>query len=136
MDHIFTVKIGDFSGDGHDRSTDYYVRSNKPLDDVHDAWFAAKEKWPLCCPTSFCKDYDDNKIRSKTEEALKEHDDVPMPYDLDWVTPDDMIELTLWFLRKGDPELQLSLVKAPSLVFCGTDSKGREFGHIGYGCFY
>jgi hypothetical protein len=134
LNHLVAIPIGDFSNDGHSQSVDYYVKCNKSRDEVRDAWFAAKEQLPACCPSEFCAEYEDHVIDNDLVETLRSHG-APIPPDPKWVNPEDMLELTLWFLRVGDPDLRFEKIEAPSLMFCGADSKGRLSDGIGYGCF-
>lgn len=134
MEHLVVITIGDFSLDGHEKTEQCYVRANKSRDDVREAWFSAKERLPLCCPANFCSEYEERTIDDEHLAALREHG-APIPIDLSWVTSDDMLAITLWFLRQGDAALELAIIEAPSLMFCGPDAKGRFSDSIGYGCF-
>ena len=58
----------------------------------------------------------------------------PLPENPLWVTEEDMFKLTLWFLKQGDNEAHFEHIEAPSLMFCGPDTKGRFSESIGYGC--
>ena len=134
MAHIIAITIGDFSGDGHEKSTDYYYRCTKSRDDVRDAYFAAKDAHPTVCPANYCAKYEDHAIPDDVAGALRKMG-APMPKDLSWVDPDEMAALTVWFCRLGDPELQFKRIDASPLMFCGPDAKGRYTDAIGYGCF-
>lgn len=40
--YSFTIPIGDWSGDGHNACTYYQFTSNKPLQNVREAFFKAQ----------------------------------------------------------------------------------------------
>jgi hypothetical protein len=135
----FRIDIGDWSGDGHGKCDHFMVSSNKPTKDVREAYFAAKEKLPdTLCPESFVSDYEDYTVPDEVVEAgeragcellaaLKNQE-----YQ-DFHTS-DMADYVLWFLKQGDPELQLKRIEdSDSLAFYGEDEKGRHIGFIGYG---
>lgn len=134
MNHTILVTIGDFSCDGHKHLIEYYVRSNKPRDDVRDAWFEARKRLPECCPSSFCREFGDAAIPPKTLDALAQRE-APIPANAESVKPIEMLRLVMWFAMQGDPDLRLEEIVAEPLFFCGSDRKGRYQGSVGYGLF-
>ena len=134
VQNIIVITIGDFSNDGHSQQQDYYYRCNKTRDGAREAYFAAKDAYPDACPANYCAEYEDHELPSNVA-ALLRNMGAPMPADLSWVTPDELAALTVWFCRLGDHDLQFEQIEAPSLMFCGPDTKGRYSDSIGYGCF-
>ena len=62
--HLFTIPIGDWSGDGHGQDRSFYASASKPIEAVREAYFAAKEKLPPeACPENFCNEYDQPENR-------------------------------------------------------------------------
>jgi hypothetical protein len=132
MNHIIVITIGDYALEGHEKIDDYHVCTNKPRDDVRDAWFVAKERLPECCPANYCSE-EERSIGEKHLAALRSNG-APIPTDPSWVSPDDMLALTLWFLSVGDPDLRFEILNAQPLMFGGTDKEGRHSETIGYAC--
>jgi hypothetical protein len=146
--YVFEVKIGDWSGDGHGNNDVYRVHSNKPVKEVRDAYFAAKDKLPKhLCPEAFMFEYGDHSLPKNVYEDAKARG-----YDFfaDWENPEEepleerlqypqvdtekMCDYVIWFLKQGDPGLELELEPSiDTLAFYGHDEKGRHIGFIGYG---
>ena len=134
LPHLTVITIGDFSGDGHQKTQDFYIRSNKTRDELREAWFAAKNIVPEeLWPSTLCSEYEDCKMSPDTITQLQALG-APLPENPLWVTEEDMFKLTLWFLKQGDNEAHFEHIEAPSLMFCGPDAKGRFSESIGYGC--
>ncbi len=143
MDYEFKIAIGDWSGDGHGKSDHYTYKTNKPIEEVREAYFSAIKKLGKDYPGTICQNYEDSSVTPEVIAELKErgftftrHDDEEddgtiYPYQ------DGMLELTEWFLKQGDPELKLEGCNEdqPTLYFYGYDEKDRHIGYIGYGLF-
>lgn len=146
--HVFEIKIGDWSGDGHGCNDVYRVHSSKPVKEVREAYFAAKAKLPPhLCPEAFMCDYQDYSLPKNVYEDAKERgydffanwenpEEEPLEERLQYpqVDTEKMCEYVIWFLKQGDPELELELEPSiESLAFYGVDEKKRHIGFIGYG---
>ena len=132
--HMTVITIGDFSLDGHEKTQDFYVRSNRTRDELREAWFAAKDIVPEeLWPSTLCSEYEDRKMSPDVIAHLQTLG-APLPEDPTWVSANDMLLLTLWFLQQGDGGALFEHIEAPSLMFCGPDAKGRFSESIGYGC--
>jgi len=131
--HVFRLPIGDWSGDGHGVSTDYRILSNKPVEAVREAYFAAEQRTGLDL-TEVCGEYEEREIKPHLLAAIRAAG-LPLPEEnLDWFGPDEFVELTLAYLRAGDPELELEVLPFEEmLMFGGDDPKGRHIGQLGYG---
>lgn len=140
--HRFNLSIGDWSGDGHGQQDVYLIESNKPVQEVREAYFRAKKKLQGClCPENFMKKHGDSSLPVETYEAAK-----ALGYDLlkgfEEITdetfeyPDigtgGMADYTLWFIKQGDPELELTRVEVDTFAFYGYDEQKRHIGFIGY----
>lgn len=127
--------IGDWSGDGHGQNEEFWVESSKPLKDVREAYFAARDKLPKeLCPEEICNDSD----KGIPEDTLKKIRELGFP-DLDGEGPCDtesMLEYVFWFIRQADPEISFSVREKPdTFAFYGYDEKQRHISFIGYGLF-
>ncbi len=131
--HKFTISVGDEYDDGHGKYKKYVILSNKPLKEVEKALKAAKKKYPKLNPENYCRDYEDSKIDKKTMDALiiagypeDKFDNIREDTGEQYVGSDDMLNITLFFLTLGDPELNLVEMEEPEALDIT----------IGYGCFY
>lgn len=131
--YVFRLPIGDWSGDGHGVSRDYRIRSNKPVEAVREAYFAAEQKTRLDL-TEVCGKYEEREIKPHLLAAIRAAG-LPLPEEnLDGFGPDEFVELTLAYLRAGDPELELKVLPFEEMLpFYGYDSKKRHIGFLGYG---
>lgn len=136
--YAFKITIGDWSADGHGQADDYYVKANKSIKDVREAYFAAKEKLPeAICPENFCCDYEEGTAPDEVFKDLKKRG-CPLPEDVDEFHKDEMVQVILWFLKQGDPTLELNLENdnVPTLHAYGFDEKKRHIGQFGYGFYH
>lgn len=162
MEYKFRIPIGDWSGDGHSQSEYSVIQSNKPVEAVREAYFAAKEKLGYSLDgqnqqgpcsqwgedsisneeyTQYVQDglLDDNDNRIVINQPDNIHGD---PYSIEaenyTITVEIFLEMVLAFLQKGDPELVLLKIKEenlPILHFYGFDNQQRHIGYFGYGLF-
>lgn len=143
MRHHFRIPIGDWSGDGHSHCDWYDATAAKPIEDVREAYFAARKNKKLkkVCPEEFCNQYQDATIPKDVWQEL-ERLGAPMPVledPEDGIDDDCMAALVVWFINQGDPDIDVRLdpkVTVPMLPFYGFDKKKRHIGFMGYGLFY
>lgn len=137
LGHAFWLPVGDWSGDGHERSYEPLIFSNKPVEEVREAHFAIKEKLGFDIE-AMCAEYGDDVPKREQWDALRALG-VEVPEDPESVwTPDIMADCWLALLMLADPGLQLKYRREPEaqpLQFCGNDDKGRHIKTIGYGLF-
>ena len=159
MNYKFRIPIGDWSGDGHGHKEFFLIKSNKPVEAVREAYFAASEKLGYNLDGSHdakngpCADYEDRTIDNDwysklvRDGILNDNDDISInedeesgdveneTYDVD---TDMFVGMVLAYLKVGDPELVLEVIKEeslPMLPFYGYDDKQRHIGYFGYGLF-
>lgn len=150
----FRLPIGDWSRDGHNECIDYYVSSNKQIDEVREAHFKIQEITGIeieevvgTYDESWIEPEDVRKLidlgfydyMSKFEDYsyIKEHaeslNDDEKDYEVD---SEIMVNLWIFLLCKVDPELELKLEEPTEMLpFYGRDEKGRHIGQVGYGLF-
>jgi hypothetical protein len=137
----FTIKIGDWSGDGHGKCDDFRFKANKPIEDVREAYFAAKKRYPKLCPEKFCAKYEDSSVPPDVRAGLRAagcplRDDASL--DGECLSADEMAKIVAWFIGQGDSDLVVvpnDEEPVPMLAFYGDDKKKRHIGFIGYGLF-
>jgi hypothetical protein len=136
MRYAFRIPIGDWSGDGHGEVIWYDATAAKPIEDVREAYFAAKKKLPAaCCPESFCSAYQECEMDNTSRMALRKAG-APLSKKTD-MEPDAMAAIVVWFINQGDAAVDVRLDGAapPMLPFYGHDKRKRHIGFIGYGLF-
>ncbi len=135
LPYSFTIPIGDWSGDGHSQCEYFLFKSNKPVEEVREAYFNARRKFKNLSPESFCNDYQDSEI---PEELIKEANTLGFKIDPDNFFHDELAEYVAWFCCLGDHDLVLEKqanTNESMLVFYGYDHKKRHIGGFGYGMF-
>ena len=126
------IEIGDWSGDGHGKCQTFTFESNLPIEEVREAYFAAREQHPEICPESFCAEYEDYDIPKKVRDRAKQ---LGFKFRKNIAT-EDLAEFTAFFCMLGDDNLCLTkTTPLESLAFYGSDAKGRSIEFIGYGLF-
>lgn len=145
--HYFTIPIGDWSGDGHGKSRDFVIESNKSLEEVKEIYFQVCEKsgFALDGHGKFapCSEYEEYNITADQAHRLNEiginlyeiFDDLEFISEICDVIPDEFIELVLAFIRLGDPELEIKVLHMPQFQHYGYDEKKRHIGYFGYGLY-
>ena len=134
--YTFRIPIGDWSGDGHEKCDWFTATAVKPIEKVREAFFAAKKLLPHLNPEKFCCDYEDNQV---PEDIATELTKKGLTFDVEDLSSEDMARIVVWFLNRGDPELDVKLspeVDVPMLPFLGYDKKKRHISFFGYGLFY
>ena len=134
MRYAFMIPIGDWSGDGHSIKEEYHATAAKPIEDVREAYFAAKKKLPPeCCPENFCNLYEEPEMAEESRAALTAAGyNVPEEIDAKAIA-----SIVVWFLNQGDPsaDVRLDGERPEMLPFYGYDKKKRHIGGFGYGLF-
>jgi len=142
---LFKIPIGDWSGDGHNECEWYIYQSNKTIEEIREAFFASRDKVPAeLQPENICCDYLDHQVSSELFRRLCElYPDLAEDYDImDMdeepveIDADDMVRITIGFIRLSLPDWDVQEVATTSMLpFCGFDGQQRHISHIGYGCF-
>ncbi len=131
--YSFKFYIGDWSADGHGKCDTFFATAAKPIDDVREAYFAAKTKLPeRLCPESYACNYEDATIPDDVVSALRALG-CPVPNDDAMVGSDEMAAIVVWWINQGDPDVDVRLTDIPALEFLGYDERGRHIGSFGYG---
>jgi hypothetical protein len=140
-EYMFSLPIGDWSGDGHDNCNYYYVKSAKPVEEVREAHFRIKEVTGVDIH-DICREYEDTFIDRDDYEKLRllfdfkadDHDDDYPKEERIGMNPDDMVKLWILLLNRVDKSLNLvKCEESQMLPFYGFDEKGRHIGFVGYG---
>lgn len=136
---LFRLPIGDWSDDGHGKCEYFIVESNKPFAAVNKAWKAAKKLKSLkgIDFKKICADADENQIEEDIWELLKKAGFKTTSKDMALFEKNERMpetsffaDLIIWYLMKGDPDLQLKRMPDSTVPLFHPD------GHLGYGLFW
>ncbi len=127
MAYMYRITIGDWSGDGHDKTEQFYILSNKDVMALAAAWEKAKDACPQLDPQNMCNDVEDHRIPAEVEQWLvQEHTDFYNAWTEDdqggedcviFSGPQGLAEYMLLFMQIGDPDLELKTLTVPWLSF-------------------
>lgn len=142
--YLFKIRIGALPDHGHGQSVLFTIESNKQLSEVREAFFKAKEMSPEFNPENLCPGFvslygTEEHIYKEfiSEKVFMKMIDDGFVYDGEYKSGDyyptskDMLKIVLWFISKGDPELQLEPVLNSQLELFNSENSGIE--SLGYG---
>lgn len=136
--NLFTIDIGSRHS-GHQQHRSILIKSNKPFDLVKKAYKKAYfEQNDAICPENMCHEYQDRSISPEAWEKIKKAGITSKDLGVDeegfgWFEeklkmsfedPEMFAYYILWFIKLGDPELELEMLEPPRLD-----------GSFGYGFF-
>jgi len=160
--YVFLLDIGDWSGDGHGQHERYPINSNKSVDEVRKAYFAAvkkckKLKLPLIDPGTIFASYQESELTEQakdqftllgkigTTDTVKLYDvyikNLVVKHEYDSIESDSYVEYILAFMMFGDPELTLTISdedELPTFNWAGKKKVGKKQEYcprLGYGLF-
>lgn len=132
----FRVAIGDWSGDGHGKCEYVDMTAEcENIQQIREAYYAAKAKHPNLCPEGWACEYEDGTIPDDIRESYKS---LGVAFEDDECFYDgDMAACVATFINLGEPSLnvKVSEVEPDILQFYGFDEQKRHIGFIGYGMF-
>ena len=121
---IFTIVTGDWSDDGHGKSTDFYYKTDATLDELREAYLAGVKITGVDLFKE-CTEYCDRSL----SEAATKYFDSP-----DCGSPEELATWVIDFIRLGNKDINITPVK--SEVFNGYWCKNKKFNDgLGYGLF-
>ena len=101
--HLFSIPIGDWSGDGHNQVENFTASADKPISAVREAYFEAQTLFPSLNPETFwtvdCGDELPEEIRGEMIAVGFEPGECFYPVD--------MARFVVWLLNRADPELHV-----------------------------
>lgn len=140
--YSFTIPIGDWSGDGHQICEYYNICCNKPIQDVFDAIYISKEKYPEeIHPDEIVCDYEVNTITISVYKQMQEtgwNQKLTTYYNDNeryYVDTERLVDYILHFAKLGNPDLKFEIQTQPNSLISWCDKKKRRLGSFGYGLF-
>lgn len=101
--HKIELILGDWSGDGHEKTSSFHIMSSLPKEKIIDAYDRAVKilKFDI---TSCCEEYEDHSLPEEGQEVLKKN--FPKLFksiDPEWLVKDDFVKIYLAMVAVGDP---------------------------------
>lgn len=130
MNSSITLVVGDWSGDGHDKTENIFIKCNRSIDEVNEAYKAGTKIVGFDLVDSLCEEYEDRRIPIEAVTSLQDNG-----IEIDWddeVDPDvgvniyheEFVEIYLAIVKLGDPDFKYER-QSPPVINIG-----------GYGLFY
>ena len=122
--HHINLIVGDWSGDGHCKTSHYTVSSNKTKDEVLKAYKNGVKIIGVDLAKNVCRQYQESSISNSDLNLLITHglsdfepidDDRFNDEDSIELEPDWFVDIWLFITRKGDADLVLELVDNDSI---------------------
>lgn len=125
---------------------EFFIESNKPVDEVRELYFQACEKLGFGLDSQHksapCKNYQESHFKPETIQKLVDFglnisEDDEERWTKDYVNFSEFCDLILEFIKTQDKELIMIRVtnEVPMFQFYGFDEQNRHIGSIGYGLF-
>jgi len=122
--YMIELIVGDWSGDGHNQSEKFCIESSVDKDTLNLAYKKGVKAIGIDI-TSFCEEYEDNKIPKDVfnqflelkffeGEKYKNEDDNDV-----WTEVDTFVDIWLGTVRIGDPSITVQLVKLEGSIDIG-----------------
>ncbi len=114
------------------------------LNDVREAYFAAKKKLPsFICPEKFANEYQNGSV---SKEVVVECEKLGYDFgsecknengEIEYFHTEAMAEYVVWYINQGNSDCDVKLEPKINdmLSFYGFDEHKRHIGFIGYGLF-
>ncbi len=141
--YVIDLPIGDWSNDGHGRCDNFIIESNKPIEALFKAYFAAQGKLPkLIHPNNICSQYEQNTISNEVLTQMRAYgfvysNSVDNDDDENYLETEELASWTLIFMMLGDKNLKLKIKNEKEIPkFINWNApKGKQLDQIGYGLF-
>lgn len=111
--HLFTLRLGDWGGDGHGHYHDSVVTSAMPFKRVQMAYGRIAEKTGIEVE-QICSDFGESEISEDVAAKLQEIGLDKFNEDR-YINKCELADIIVFLLNTVDPELQLKIVDVPVL---------------------
>lgn len=113
--HLWTITLGDWSGDGHEKVDVTIINSDITLPEFEDLLQKGEQLLGFKFSEE-CSEYEENKLSDYAMEAVKTHLGYTPPSTLLY---DDFIHLLIRTAKVVRPELKIEIVELPTLADLG-----------------
>ncbi len=129
---IININLGDWSGDGHNKTFDNLFTCNRDFNTVITAYKKGCKKLGFVLHDKVAANYDDGSITQEQLDKLLSLGFNNKIQDLDYLQDEDLVELFIFTAKLGNSELLfIPAVSEVQEVF----GYGGLDGNFGYGIF-
>jgi len=141
LDHVTTLVVGDWSGDGHDKKELTVIRSNLDSKEIMKAYKKASKKLGFNFIEDVAADYEDRTVSRDQLKALVDNgmslDILGYEYEIneakECLEDEDSEGISIW--GESYRDIFLAIVKMGDETFEWEESRGDSLNIGGYGCF-
>lgn len=121
--YLIELIVGDWGGDGHEKSKSYYIYSNLSKKDIDESLKLAKNKLTFDI-RDLCREYEDYGIQAKYASKLSEFNfkfDNDNIYDDGSVglVPQTFVDIYLFSIKLGNDNFEYTLLKPDEIIHIG-----------------
>lgn len=106
---IIKLTVGDWSCDGHNQSSDFYIESSVDETEIELAYKKAVGIIGVDLTKDVCCDYECNSIRGYILDKLNQHLNLSKSKHINdfTVTPSGFVDLYIKYIKIGNPEIKI-----------------------------
>lgn len=128
MKNKIKLVVGDYSRDGHEKSTDVYISCNLTAKEIEKAYKKGVKVVGLDVRENVASEYQDSYVLKEHYEKLKKagYTEELEPYDNDaetstkfYINDDSFAEMFMFVAKVGNPDLEYELVEDSDSVNVG-----------------
>lgn len=121
MDNIITLTCGDWSNDGHGRTSSGTIRANLCQNDIVKAYKKGAKIIGVDISSDLCKDYQDNAFPEKAKQKYASQGMDFSEYDGEggYLYPELFTKLYLFTVQVGNPEFKYEVVGDSEITIGG-----------------
>lgn len=103
---LINLVVGDWSGDGHEKTENILVLSNKSSKEIEKAYQDGTEILGFDFSEECCSDYEDYEIKEKYIKILKNEN---IKVDDNFMDIESFASIYIQICKLGDPELKIDI---------------------------
>ena len=123
--------MGDFSGDGHEKTVPIYAKSSHSSDEIARAYKLSSETTGFILHKRVGCDYEDNSISKSALSKLRELGYLDEIND-DFLTIEDIFKMFVFMVKLGNPNIEIAPFFPENETFFVCGEPDRNFA-LGYG---
>lgn len=121
--YLIKLVVGDWSGDGHEKTQNYYIYSNLSKKDIDESLKLAKNKLTFDV-RNIASDYEERGMSAKQAAKLTEYnfkfDDDNIENDGSvYLTPEIFVDIYLFSIKLGNDNFEYTLLKPDFTINIG-----------------
>ncbi len=114
---IIKVVVGDWGGDGHAKTEDFYICSNLPKNEINQAYQEGVKIIGFDLTEDVAVDYDDYQISREYIEMIEKSGFESI--DDDFIETDFYTKMWLHFVKVGNPDFNFNMINGQTIDIGG-----------------